>query len=194
MDEIERVKEKEQSLSLLLWEARIKKAYYSSFDTILEGTGFIFERRSKNPPHNEINAMMSYGYSILYSTILSILDQSRLLPELSFIHSTIKAGPSLQYDIADLFKPVVVDRLLFKLVRRKQIQKQHFEFFEDGRCCFTQEGIKVFIQAYHELLSQTISINGRSLSYHSIIKREINKLANFILNTEKEYKPYKMRW
>lgn len=160
----------------------------------MQGTDFVFSCRSKHPPLNEINAMMSYGYSILYSTILSLIDRSRLVPEISFLHSVNKSGASLQYDLADIFKPVIIDRLIFKLVRKKQITKDHFVFYEDERCYFNKEGIRIFIEAYHKMLKSTIQYKGKSISYHSLLKREVNQLANYILGVSDEYKGYTMKW
>ncbi|EOS61181.1 CRISPR-associated endonuclease cas1, subtype I-b/hmari/tneap [Firmicutes bacterium M10-2] len=184
----------EPSYSILLWEAQVKKAYYQGFDILLKGTEFQFEQRSKNPPRNEINAMMSYGYSVLYATILSIINRSRLVPEISFIHSVEKTGASLQYDLADIYKPVIIDRMIFKLVRKKQIRKDHFIFYEDGRCYFNKEGIGIFMNAYYEMLKSTIQYKGKSISYHSLLIREVNQLANYILKESNEYKPYIMKW
>lgn len=180
--------------SILLWEAQVKKVYYQSFDLILQGTDFVFSCRSKHPPLNEINAMMSYGYAILYATILSLIDRSRMVPEISFLHSVNKSGASLQYDLADIFKPVIIDRLIFKLVRKKQIPKDHFVFYEDERCYFNKEGIHIFIEAYHNMLKSTIQYKGKSISYHSLLKREVNQLANYILGVSDEYKGYTMKW
>ncbi|MDO4466865.1 MAG: CRISPR-associated endonuclease Cas1 [Bacillota bacterium] len=79
---------------------------------------------TKNPPENEVNAMMSYGYALLYGILLSILDRSSLFPQISFIHSLSKNCDSLQYDLADIFKPVLVDRLIFRMIRKKQIKEE----------------------------------------------------------------------
>ncbi len=195
--QIERYKKEmisKEAKSFLLWEAKVKKTYYKSFDILLAGTDFRFEIRSKHPPRNEINAMMSYGYSLLYATFLTIIDCSRLVPEISFIHSIEKSGPSLQYDLADIFKPVIIDRLILKLIRKKQIKLHHFDFYQDGRCYFNKEGISIFVEAYHDFLKSKIQYKGRSISYHSLLKREVNQLANYILNQDAKYEPFTMKW
>lgn len=87
--------------------------------------------------------MMSYGNVLLYGQILAPLHQSRLVPEISFIHSLQKKGPSLHYDLADIYKPVLVDRVLIRLIRRRTIRPEHFDWDEE-RCFMNRERTKSF--------------------------------------------------
>lgn len=125
----------------LLLEARIKKSYYSAFDTIIKNKDFIFYNREYNPTSNEVNALLSYGYAILYATILSDIDKSPLLPQISYIHSLSKQSDSLQFDIADILKPIIVDRLVFRLINKNQIKLCHFDYKNEA-CYLNKEGIK----------------------------------------------------
>lgn len=178
---------------ILMIEARSKHQYYQLFDIVLQNYIFSFEHRSKKPPHNEMNALLSYGYSLLYANILSMIESSRLIPEISFIHSVEKKGPSLQYDIADIFKPFLVDRTILRMIRKKQIKEDHFEFSK-GICYLNSAGIKIFVNVFEEVLNQTITINGKSYSYRSVLKREINQLANFIMGKTSSYSAFVFKW
>lgn len=153
-----------------------------------------FVKRSKHPPHNEINAMLSYGYSLLYALLLSIINRSSLQPQISFIHSISKESNSLQFDIADIFKPVFIDRLVFRLVRKKQVNQTHFDNHQDGRCYMNKEGIKIFTQEFDKLLISTININGKYYSYKSLLSKEVHNLSNYIKGKSDNYKPFVMRW
>ena len=179
---------------ILLIEAQAKKLYYGCFDTVLKTTSFEFEIRSKNPPLNEINACLSYGYALLYGLILSELDKSRLLPQISFIHSLTKETDSLQFDLADIFKPILIDRMLFRVCRRQQLKKEFFTFKSDGACFLNKEGIQFVINEFETLLEQSIKIGNKYYSYRSLIRREIYNLTNTIKGKAKEYKPFVMRW
>lgn len=191
IEEIESVKSVEE---LLLQEAKAKQIYYSVFDGILENDEYKFVKRSKNPPLNEINAMMSYGYSMLYSILLSILDRNSLMPQISFIHSLTKNYDSLQYDLADIFKSVLVDRLIFRLIRKQQIKKEYFEYYPDGRCYMTKEGLAFFTVEFDNNLKITVKINNKSYSYRSLLTREVYNLANYIKGDKKQYKTFAMKW
>ncbi len=177
---------------LMLVEANAKQYYYSSFDIILHSDDYKFEKRSKNPPENEINAMLSYGYAILYSHYLSVLDRSSLHPQISFIHSLEKNCDSLQFDLADVTKSVIIDRLVLRLIRKKQISKDMFDQKED-RCYLNKKGIELYVAEIDKQLQQTVNVNGKFYSYKSLISREVHQLSEYIKNEER-YDPYLMRW
>lgn len=185
---------KNQSVEiLLLLEAQAKKIYFSGFDIILEKEKFHFEKRSKNPPQNEINALLSYGYSLLYANYLSVIDRSRLLSQISFVHSLTKCSESLQFDLADILKPVLIDRLVLSLCRHKSLKKEYFDYKSD-RCYLNKKGAKFFIEKYENYLLKTIKINNRYYSYRNLISREVHLLSNYIAKETNDYKPYIMKW
>lgn len=165
---------------LMLIEANAKQTYYKMFDVVLENENFKFQKRTKNPPQNEVNAMLSYGYTLLYGLILSILNRSSLFPQISFIHSLSKNSDSLQYDLADIFKPVYIDRMALRLIRKKQIKQSHFQYKPDGRCYLSKEGTKVFIEEFNTLLQSTIVYSKRNYSYRSILSKEVHRLSEYI--------------
>ena len=189
-----RIEEADCIESLLLLEAEAKQYYYQVFDIVLKNDPFTFGERSKNPPKNEINAMMSYGYSILYSNYLSVIDRSSLYPQISFIHSLSKNSDSLQFDLADILKPVFIDRLILRLIRKHQIQVDMFDFKQDGRCYLNKNGIELFVQEYDKLLKSSIMINNKSYSYKLLISREVHLLSNYIKEVSETYEPYVMGW
>ena len=188
LDTIESIEE------LLLLEAIIKKQYYSSFDYIIKNPNFIFKNRSFYPLLNEVNALLSYGYAILYANVLSDIDKSPLLPQISYIHSLSKQSDSLQFDIADMLKPIFIDRLILRMINKNQIKTNYFEYKENGACYLNKEGIKVFLYEYEKLMQKSIKIGGKYYSYRNIITREVYKLSNYIEGKTDEYKPYIMEW
>lgn len=178
---------------LMLLEAKAKKIYYSAFDIILRNCPYSFEYRSKNPPKNEVNCLLSYGYSLLYGTVLSDIDKSSLIPQISFIHSLSKQSDSLQFDIADILKPVFIDRLVLRIVRKNQLKSIYFDYSKDA-CFLSKEGIKFFVLQYENLLEKSIPIQHRYYSYRNLITREVFKVSDYIVEKSKEYKPYIMGW
>lgn len=180
--------------SLLLLEAQMKKVYYSSFDLIIKNPNFIFKQRSFYPPLNEMNALLSYGYAILYANVLSDIDRSPLLPQISYIHSLSKQSDSLHFDLADMMKPIFIDRLVLRMINRQQFKLNHFEYKEKGACYLNKEGIKIFLNEYEILMKKSIKIGNRYYSYRNIITREVYKLSNYNEGKTKDYKPYVMEW
>lgn len=189
--EMESVKSVDQ---LLLVEAKSKQTYYKMFDIVLENEPFQFDKRTKNPPQNEVNAMLSYGYSLLYGVILAILDRSSLFPQISFVHSLSKNCDSLQFDLADVFKPVFIDRMVLRLIRKKQIKCIHFEYKEDNRCYLNKLGIKILIEEFNTMLQSTIQYLNRSYSYRSILSKEIHKLSEYVKGKSQVLNFFVMKW
>ena len=177
----------------LLYEARFKKIYYQTFNKIIEGTGFTFISRSTYPPKNEINALMSFGYSLLYSDCYNALNVSTLLPEISYIHSISKSEDSLKYDLADLFKAAYIDRLIFKMVRLNRISTAHFDY--RGSCYLNEEGKKLFVNEYCQFLKKTVndSRNNKMYSYQQIVDNECFRLMKHIVKDSK-YSGFRMGW
>lgn len=179
---------------LMLTEARMRETYFSCFDSILHADGFKFERRSRRPPKNEVNAMISFGNTILYGYIADVIQKTDLDIRIAFLHSANRRSQSLNLDIAELFKPVIVDRLIFSLINKHIIvANKHFTANDDGSVLLNREGKSVFISAFKDKLSQKIDVKGEKLSYAQLISREVWNLRGYILQGDK-YTPFKCGW
>lgn len=195
--EIEKLKEINETLNIdylnpLLLEAKSKQVYYSSFNKIIKNKDFSFVKRTTNPPKDPINAIMSYGYALLYGIIENDIYLSNLNISLPFIHGVSRKSGGLQYDIADVFKPVIIDRLIFRLINKRQLSKLHFTYSLD-KVLLNKEGTSIFIQEFETTLQSVVSLQNSKISYRSIIKREIYKIENAIKN-DKKYNGFLMRW
>lgn len=173
-------------------EGNIRQIYYRGFDKIIGP--FSMGTRTRQPPGNELNALVSFGNMMCYAECLRSIHQTQLNPTISFLHSPGERRYSLALDIAEIFKPVLVDRLIFKLVNRKEIRKQHFES-KLNSCLLKEGGRKIFVKGFEERLAETIQHRTlkRNVSYRHLIKLECYKLAKHILDIE-FYKPFKIYW
>lgn len=179
---------------LTLTEARMRETYFSCFNSILHADGFKFERRSRRPPKNEVNAMISFGNTILYGYIADVIQKTDLDIRIAFLHSANRRSQSLNLDIAELFKPVIVDRLIFSLINKHIIvANKHFTANDDSSVLLNREGKSVFISAFKDKLSQKIDVKGGKLSYAQLISREVWNLRGYILQGDK-YTPFKCGW
>lgn len=173
-------------------EGNIRQAYYEAFDLILNE--FQMEGRSKQPPQNEVNALISFGNMMCYSQCLRAIHQTQLNPTISYLHTPGERRYSLSLDITEIFKPMLVDRVIFKLLNKKELQEKHFDK-KMNRCLLNQAGKKIFVKAFEDRLNETIKHRtlNRSVSYKHLMKLECYKLAKHLLGME-EYKPFKMWW
>ena len=173
-------------------EGNIRKNYYEAFNLILNN--FEMAGRSYRPPQNEINALISFGNMMCYSQCLRAIHQTQLNPLISFLHQPGERRFSLSLDIAEVFKPILVDRVIFKVINKREIQASDFEPNLNA-VLLKPKGKKKFVQAWETRLTETLkhrSLN-RSVSYKHLIKLECYKLVKHILGIE-EYKPFKMYW
>jgi CRISPR-associated protein Cas1 len=173
-------------------EGNIRKMYYEAFELIIND--FSMDGRSYRPPKNEVNALISFGNMMCYSQCLRAIHQTQLNPTISFLHEPGERRFSLSLDLAEIFKPLLVDRVIFKVLNKKEIQQHHFEE-SVNRIVLKPSGRKIFVQSFEDRLQETIKHRtlSRSVSYKHLIKLECYKLQKHILGIE-QYKPFKMWW
>lgn len=174
-------------------EGQCRQLYYQSFPVMLKGN-MTWEYRSKRPPHDPINALISYGNSLMYSAILSEVYKTVLDPTVSYLHEPSQKRFSLCLDISEIFKPFIVDPIIFSLINNRRIQDKHFAM-EDGICLLNDDGRKRFVEAFDERLKTTFQHRQlkRNVTYRYAIRLEAYKLIKHMIGDEK-YKPFKAWW
>ena len=178
--------------SLMGIEGNIRMSYYEAFAIIIND--FEMGQRSRQPPSNEVNAMISFVNSLCYTLSLDMIYHTQLNPTISFLHQPGERRYSLALDLAEIFKPILADRLIFTLLNKRQVQKNDFDHRLNS-CLLKDSGRKVVVKAWDEKLNETIKHRalGRNVSYKHLVKLECYKLAKHILGIE-DYKPFKAWW
>lgn len=181
----------ENTNGLILIEARAKQKYLQCFDIMLGNEEFVFEKRTRRPPLNEVNALISFGNVFLYQRIATEIRKTALDIRIGFVHSTSNRSETLNLDIAEIFKPIIVDRAIFTIINNMRISKsEHFEKNENGAVLLNKIGKRIFIKELEQKLYQKVSWNGVNRTYDAIIRNEIQKIIHEIKGEEK-YKPFK---
>lgn len=176
--------------TLMGLEGNIRQTYYSAFDVILRD--FVMDGRSKRPPKNEVNALVSFGNMLCYAACLGQIYHTQLNPTISFLHEPGARRFSLALDLAEVFKPVLVDRLIFNMLNKKVLQADDFR--EDiGGTVLKESGRKTFVRAWEERLQETIQHRTlrRAVSYKHLLRLECYKLTKHLMN-DGAYKPFKL--
>ncbi len=189
-----RVDEVTDIAALMQIEGKAREAYYEAFDIILEKPDFAFHVRTRRPPRNRINALISFGNTLLYTAVLSEIYHTHLDPRIGFLHATNFRRFTLNLDIAEVFKPLLVDRTIFSLVAKEQLQARHFD--EDlGGIYLNERGRRIFLEAWEKRLNTTFRHRGlkRNVSYRRAIRLELYKLEKHLMG-EKPYTPFRARW
>lgn len=177
---------------LMSVEGHAKEIYYSCFDEITGSPDFKFESRTKRPPTNRMNALISFGNSLLYVAVLSEIYRTQLDPRIGYLHETNQRSFTLNLDIAEIFKPIVVDRVIFSLINRREIKTEDFLTELEG-IYLKERGCRKFIEAFENRLKETITHKklGRKVSYRKLIRLECYKLIKHFIGDE-IYKPFIM--
>ena len=167
---------------LLAYEGEIWAHFYAEFVNFLP-EDFVMNKRVKRPPDNPINALISFGNTLLYSKTISCIYHTHLDQRISFLHEPSEGRFSLSLDISEAFKPIIVYKTIFELVNNRRLQvEKHFEK-KVNYCLLNEEGRKIFIEAFEKRLSSVFLHPKlkRKVSYQTAIKLDCYKLIKCIL-------------
>lgn len=187
---IKQLNEAKSVTQLMTIEAQARQKYYHCFNWILDDKDFVFEKRTRRPPEDPLNAMISFGNTLLYQRIANEINRTSLDIRIGIVHAAGSRPESLNLDFADLFKPILVDRTIFTLVNRKMMNAEDFVEVENNGIYLSKNGKRQFIKEFERKLYQKLQIDGIERTYDYLIKNEIQKLKKYIEYGEK-YKPYK---
>jgi CRISPR-associated protein Cas1 len=176
------------------FEGRAASVYFDSFNLHLrqQREDFSFKKRTRRPPRDYINCLLSFLYALLRNDCIAALTATGLDPFVGYLHTERPNRPSLALDLMEEFRPVLADRLAITLINRRQIDAKDFIIREGGAVEFTKEGRKKVIKAYqtkkqdvltHPLLQQEFNY-GRLMIVQSRI------LARYLRGDIPEYYPF----
>ena len=186
----ERGKELEELMGV---EGSIRKIYYDSWNVIINQE-IDFEKRVKRPPDNMINTMISFLNTLVYTACLSEIYVSQLNPTISYLHSVGDRRFSLSLDLAEIFKPLLADRVIFSLLNKKMITEK--DFAKDSNYFYMKEKAqKLILKTFNERLETTIKHRdlGRSVSYRHLMRLEAYKIVKHLIE-DKKYEGFKIWW
>jgi len=189
----ERVKKSSGVKELMAVEGEVWQKFYGDFKWILP-EDFVMNKRVKRPPDNPINALVSFGNTLLYTKTISAIYRTHLDQRISFLHEPSEARFSLSLDISEVFKPAIVYKTIFELVNNRRLQvDKHFDK-KVNYCLLNEEGRNIFISAFEERLESVFKHEklNRKVSYRTAIKLDCYKLIKFILEGQ-EFKPFSLK-
>ena len=185
--DIPKLLDKDISINQILFiEGQIWNRFYESFKYFLP-QDFLMNKRVKRPPDNPMNALISFGNTLLYTKTISAIYQTHLNQSISFLHSPREGRFSLSLDLSEAFKPIIVFKTIFELIGRKQIQvTKHFDK-SLNYALLNETGKKIFINAFENRINETFLHPKlkRKVSYKHCIKLDGYKLIKFILENKK---------
>ena len=175
-------------------EGKAAEQYFSVFNEMIlnQKEDFVFKTRNRRPPTDNINALLSFAYTILAGDCANALSGVGLDPYVGFMHSDRPGRASLALDLMEELRPVLADRFVLTLINTKAIQSIHFEQQKDGAVLLNDNGRKVFFNAWQNHKKEIIT--------HPYLKEKIEwglvpyvqalLLARVIRGDVDEYPPF----
>ena len=188
-----KIKEIDSINQLLQLEGELWQRFYSEFRNILP-EDFVMNKRVKRPPDNPINALISFGNSLLYTRTVTAIYNTHLDQRISYLHEPSEGRFSLSLDISEVFKPIIVYKAIFDLVNNKRLKvDKHFEK-SVNYCILNEEGRKIFIEEFEKRMDSVFEHSKlkRKITYRTALKLECYKLIKYILE-DKEFKAFSIK-
>ncbi len=172
------------------YEGIAAKNYFTALSEMVP-KDFSFEKRSRRPPRDMFNSMLSFGYSLLMSEVHTAINNAGLHPYFGFMHAMKEHHPTLASDLMEEWRPIIIDSMVMALVSHNEIKSNSFELPTSGGTYLTSEGRKIFLNAYEKKL-QTLSAS--KYFYRHLIRRQAENYARALMEGDaKKYEPFTIR-
>ena len=150
-----KIDEAETIEQLLGYEGNSAKLYFQSLGKLVKES-FKFEKRTRRPPKDKFNCLLSLGYTLLLYEIYTAIVNKGLHPYCSFLHKIRNGHPALASDLIEEWRPTIVDSLVMNLIQSRIITEDHFlpQDESTGGVFLTKEGLRIFIRKFEERLKQ----------------------------------------
>lgn len=183
--------------------------YFEGFARGFLQEGIDFNKRTRRPPTDPVNALLSLGYSFLFNELMGVVNMIGLDPYLGTLHEVEYGRPSLPLDLMEEWRPVIVDSLVLSLFNLKTMTSDDFkvlsnpeeiseevegeEVIQPGQypVRLTGDGMKKFIGQYERKIAQKIQYppTGQHFTYRDCIREQVRHFARYLREEEEEYKP-----
>lgn len=167
------------SATLRGWEGVSSKIYFDTVNLFLPEC-YRFDKRSQHPAMDVANALLNYGYGLLYGKIEGILIKAGIDPYVGVMHRDDYNRPVLVYDIIELYR-VWVDYVVFSLLQQKVITEEHYSIRQDGSFWLEPLGRRLIIQSMNDYLEEVIEDKG-------IARSRLNQIALYAQRLAQTFK------
>ncbi|MGF1603404.1 MAG: type I-C CRISPR-associated endonuclease Cas1c [Thermosynechococcaceae cyanobacterium] len=173
------------------------KAYFSAFTSMVRTNreAFEFTVRSRRPPKDPINALLSFVYTLLVNECVAACEGVGLDPQLGFLHALRPGRPALALDLMEELRSLLADRLVLTLINRGQLQPDDFVERPGGAIYLTEEGRKTLLMAYQKRKQEEVQhpITGSKVPYGLIPHVQARLLARHLRGDLPCYQPFILR-
>ncbi len=178
-------------------EGAAARAYFGVFNHLIlhQKKPFRFEGRSRRPPLDSLNALLSFSYTLLLHDVVSALESSGLDPAVGFLHRDRPGRPSLALDLMEEFRAFLADRLVLSLINLQQVKEGGFELSDSGGVWMNDTTRKSVIAAYQKRKDTEIvhPFLGEKTTVGMVFHLQALLLARFLRGDLDAYPPFVMK-
>lgn len=178
------------------YEGSAARMYFAALAESLD-PDYRFTGRTRQPPRDPLNSMLSYGYTLLYYNLYSFLRARGLNPHVGFLHAIRVGHPALVSDMIEEFRAIVVDTVALNLVLNRRVVPNQFDLPSTaGSPCLMHEQVRnLFIRELEKKLNAKVihPVTGLHLDYRRCLEYQVHHLASVIQGREAKYQPMVLR-
>lgn len=179
---------------LMGFEGAGARVYFSAFGDCLTNSEFVFVERSRHPPGNPVNAMLSFGYQVLWNHLLSLIEIQGLDPYYACLHEGSARHAALASDLVEEFRASIVDSLVMYLINRKIMDAQKDFTYRDGGCYLNDSGRPKYLKAFLQRMEEEIELDsGEKQPKWDLLNQQVKAFKQFVYEPVLLYKPYQIR-
>lgn len=168
--------------------------YFSAFEVCLDHPDFTFAGRSRRPPGNPVNAMLSFGYQVLWNHLLALIELQGLDPYYACLHQGTQRHAALASDLIEEFRAPLVDSLVLYLVNKKIVDAQKDFVYRDGGCYLNDSGRNKYLNAFSNRMEQELQTDsGEKQPRWDLLMQQVKAYKQFVYDPSSKYKPYLIR-
>ena len=168
--------------ALLGLEGVAAKAYFQAFARMILNDNLTFTVRKKHPAPDPVNALLSFGYTLLFNEINSLLDGLGFDPYIGFYHKIEYGRPSLACDLQEEFRASLIDRFTLSLLNNRILSKADFYLHPSGSMYLQRESLKIYLEKYEHFMQAEFTssqIEGKA-TFRKAIRQQIQQAARVI--------------
>jgi CRISP-associated protein Cas1 len=168
--------------------------YFAAFGECLNAPEFVFMARSRRPPGNPVNAMLSFGYQVLWNHLLSLIELQGLDPYYACLHQGSERHAALASDLLEEFRAPIVDSLTLYLVNRGVVSADDDFIYKDGGCYLNDSGRRKFLKAFLQRMEEELQDkSGEEVPRWDTLSQQVKKFKQYVYDPTIRYQPFLIR-
>jgi CRISPR-associated protein Cas1 len=168
--------------------------YFKTMGECLSNEEFVFTARTRHPPGNPVNAMLSFGYQILWNHLLALIELQGLDPYQACLHQGNERHAALASDLIEEFRAPIIDSLVLWLVNSKIVDVHEDFVYRDSGCYLNDSGRTKYLKFFLQRMEEPMLIDlGEKQPRWDLLNQQVKAFKQFVYNPAQTYQPYKLR-